>query len=282
MTKSSDIRLDKRVAIVTGAGNGIGKCMAQAMVRAGCDVVFADIDVGAAGVAVAEVAFKPGAGKALGMTCDITSQGDCERTVNETLRLFGGLHILVNNAGRGPTLVENAPKTKSLKFWEADPDAWAKVIETNVIGTYYMSKAAAPHLLKGGWGRIVNVTTSLSTMQRKENSPYGVSKAAIETETLIWAQDLAGSGVTCNSLIPGGAVNTNFVSEQGKREAAASNRPLLEPEVMIAPMLWLASTLSDDINGKRYVGKFWKPDMTIADGVKAALEAPVLLEPDRA
>ena len=282
MTLASEIRLDKKVAIVTGAGNGIGKCVAQAMVRAGCDVVFADLDVGACGAAVAQVAFKPGAGKAMGMPCDITDRAACERTVAETMRLFGGLHILVNNAGKGPTHVENAPATKSMKFWDADAEAWAKVIETNVIGTYYMSRAAAPHLVRNGWGRIVNVTTSLSTMQRKENSPYGVSKTAIEAETLIWAQDLAGSGVSCNSLIPGGAVNTNFVSTREKDGAGRTGRVLLEPEVMIAPMLWLASGLSDGINGKRYVGKFWKQDMSIDVGVAAALEAPVLLRPDRA
>ncbi len=281
MTRASEIRLDKRVAIVTGAGNGIGRCMAQAMVRAGCDVVFADLDVGAAGTAVAEAAFKPGAGKAIAMPCDITRMSDCERTVNETVRLFGALHILVNNAGKGPTHVEAAPKTKSLKFWEADPEAWSKVIETNVVGTFFMSRCAAPHLLRNKWGRLVNVTTSLSTMQRKENSPYGVSKTAIEAETLIWAQDLAGSGVTCNSLIPGGAVNTNFVSAEGRSDAALRGRVLLEPEVMIAPMLWLASNLADDITGRRYVGKLWLPDMNIEDGVRAALEAPVLLKPDR-
>ena len=246
---------------------------------AGCDVVFADIDVGAAGAAVAEVAFKPGHGKALAVPCDITKQGDCERTVSETQRLFGALHILVNNAGRGPTQVEEAPKTKSMKFWETDPDAWANVIETNVVGTYFMSRAAAPHLIKGGWGRIVNVTTSLSTMQRRRNSPYGVSKAAIETETLIWAQDLEGTGVSCNSLIPGGAVETAFLSAAGKEEAKSGGRTLLQPEVMISPILWLCSNLSDGINARRYVGKFWKPEMEIEAGVAAALEAPVLLKP---
>jgi 3-oxoacyl-[acyl-carrier protein] reductase len=116
-------------------------------------------------------------------------------------------------------------------------------------------------------------------MQRRRNSPYGVSKAAIETETLIWAQDLEGTGVSCNSLIPGGAVETAFLSAMSKEEAKSGGRTLLQPEVMISPILWLCSTLSDGINGKRYVGKFWKPDMEIEAGVAAALEAPVLLRP---
>jgi 3-oxoacyl-[acyl-carrier protein] reductase len=281
MTIASDIRLQGKVAIVTGAGNGLGRAMAQALVRAGATVVFADIDLGAAGEAVAEVAYKPGCGAAMAMACDITDSKACERTVKETLRLFGGLHILVNNAGRGPTHVEEAATTKSLKFWEADETAWANVITTNVIGTFYMARHAAPHLLASGWGRIVNVTTSLSTMQRRENSPYGVSKTAIEAETLIWAQDLAGTGVTVNSLIPGGAANTNFVSEHGKQEAARTGRALLEPEVMIAPMLWLASPHSDGISGKRYVGKLWPPGIDVAEAAARSLEPPVLRPADR-
>ena len=279
---ASDIRLDGRVAIVTGAAAGLGRAMAQAMVRAGANVVFADINAGATGGAVAEVAFREGCGKAIGMPCDITRKEDCERTVAETLRLFGGLHILVNNAGKGPAHLEAAPGTKSLRFWEADPDVWRLIIETNVVGTFFMSRAAAPALMASGWGRIVNVTTSLSTMQRRENSPYGVSKTAIEAETLIWAQDMAGTGVTVNSLIPGGAVNTDFVSDLGKQQARETGRALLEPEVIIPPMLWLASTLSDGVTGKRYVGKDWDPQAPIEEALRTALEPPVLRAPDRA
>jgi 3-oxoacyl-[acyl-carrier protein] reductase len=279
MTIAHDIRLDGRVALVTGAANGLGRAMAQAMVRAGADVVFADIEAAAAGQAVSEVAFKPGCGKAIALPCDITDKHACERTVKETLRLFGGLHVLVNNAGKGPAHLERLPDFKSTKFWEANVDMWATVIETNVVGTFLMSHYAAPHMIAHGWGRIVNVTTSLSTMQRKQNSPYGVSKAAIEAETLIWAQDLAGTGVTVNSLIPGGAANTNFVSEMGKREAREQGRTLLEPHVMVAPILWLASPLSDGITGKRYVGKFWDPTADVEAGAKAALEPPVLRTP---
>ena len=279
---AADIRLDGRVAIVTGAAAGLGRAMAQAMVRAGANVVFADINAGATGGAVAEVAFREGCGKAIGMPCDITRKEDCERTVAETLRLFGGLHILVNNAGKGPAHLEAAPGTKSLRFWEADPDVWRLIIETNVVGTFFMSRAAAPALMASGWGRIVNVTTSLSTMQRRENSPYGVSKTAIEAETLIWAQDMAGTGVTVNSLIPGGAVNTDFVSDLGKQQARETGRALLEPEVIIPPMLWLASTLSDGVTGKRYVGKDWDPQAPIEEALRTALEPPVLRAPDRA
>ena len=279
---ASDIRLDGRVAIVTGAAAGLGRAMAQAMVRAGAHVVFADINAGATGGAVAEVAFRERCGKAIGMPCDITRKEDCERTVAETLRLFGGLHILVNNAGKGPAHLEAAPGTKSLRFWEADPEVWRLIIETNVVGTFFMSRAAAPALMASGWGRIVNVTTSLSTMQRRENSPYGVSKTAIEAETLIWAQDMADTGVTVNSLIPGGAVNTDFVSDLGKQQARETGRALLEPEVIIPPMLWLASTLSDGVTGKRYVGKDWDPEAPIEEALRTALEPPVLRVPDRA
>jgi 3-oxoacyl-[acyl-carrier protein] reductase len=282
MTKAADIRLNGRVALVTGAAKGLGRAMAQALCRAGADVVFADMDAGATGSAVAPVAFRDGCGKAIGLPCDITDPHHCERTINETQRLFGRLDILVNNAGKGPAHLEQSPGTKSKRFWESDLPTWREIIETNVLGTYYMSRFAAPIMIAQGWGRIINITTSLSTMQRRENSPYGVSKTAIEAETLIWAQDLAGTGVSCNSLIPGGAVNTDFVSAREKEEAAATGRVLLEPEVMQAPVVWLASPMSDGITGKRYVGKFWQPDADVKEAQQAALEASVLLPPDRA
>ena len=74
-------------------------------------------------------------------------------------------------------------------------------------------------------------------------------------------------------------MNTDFVSAEGKRKAAASGQPLLEPEVIVAPLLWLASPLSDGVNGGRYVGIYWPPDMEIADAIALALEEPVLRKP---
>lgn len=280
MTKASEIRLDGRAAIVTGAAHGLGRAMAQALLRAGADVVFADIDVDASRAAVAETALQPGCGKAMALPCDISEQRQCERTTAEAVQLFGGLHILVNNAAKGPAHMEKASQSETGHFWEADATMWAAVIETNIVGSYFMARAVAPHMLRGGWGRIVNVSTSLSTMQRRGNSPYGVSKAAIEAETLIWAKDLAGTGVTCNSLLPGGAVDTAFVPLRDRRELAASGHALLEVDVMVAPILWLASPLSNGVTARRFIGKFWKSEMTVEEGAAAALEAPVLRLPD--
>ena len=200
----SEISLEGRVAIVTGAARGLGHTMALALCRAGANVVFLDIDGEEADRVAHEAAGQPDAGSAMGLACDIRDLRQCREAVARTIEAFGASHILVNNAALGPTHVERAPQTRSSLFHETDPQAWADVIEVNVTGTFFMAHAAAHALIAAGWGRIINITTSLATMQRGANSPYGVTKAAIEAETLIWAQDLKGTGVTVNSLIPAG------------------------------------------------------------------------------
>ncbi len=274
---TSDIRLDGTVAIVTGAAHGLGQAMATGLVRAGADVVFADIDTDALTAATAAAADQPNGGRTLGVRCDITRRADCERLVAETVARFGALHVLVNNAAKGQVHLERSPNTKSLKFWESDPDIWQDVIVTNVNGTFLMARTAVPHMLRGGFGRIVNITTSLPTMQRRNNSPYGVTKAAIEAETLIWAQELIGTGVTVNSLIPGGAADTAFVHEASRKELAAMGRTLLPPSVMVPPILWLASRLSDGVTGARFVGKLWDDRLAPGDAAAKAREPSVLL-----
>ncbi len=275
----ADIRLDGRVAIVTGAARGLGRAMAEGLARAGASVVLADVDGVALKDAVTAVEAQPGCGPVTAITCDITVPADCEGAVAAAAEKFGGLHVLVNNAGKGPLHLERAPKTKSLKFWEADPDIWREIIVTNVNGTFLMARSAAPELIRSGSGRIVNVTTSLPTMQRRANSPYCVSKAAIEAETLIWAKDLEGTGVTVNSLIPGGAADTDFVHAAARVSLRAEGRILLPPSVMVAPIVWLASTLSSGVSGHRFVGKLWDDALPPEQAAGRAREAPVLREP---
>lgn len=274
----TDSTLKSRIAIVTGGGRGLGRAMAQGLARAGATVVIADID----GAAASETALAicNSGGRAQAVACDITVAADCERAV-AAARALGGPHILVNNAGMGPGHVEAAPNTKSPKFWEADAEVWQRVIAVNVNGTFLMSRTAAPLMIAGGWGRIVNITTSLDTMQRKENSPYGVSKTAIEAETLIWAQDLMGSGVTVNSLIPGGAADTGFLSPRMREAMLARDRKLIDPAIMAAPLLWLVSPETDRITGQRYVAKLWDESLPPHEAAEKAREAPVLRAPER-
>ena len=271
MAGVADIRLDGRVALVTGAGSGLGRAMAQALAKAGAKVAFLDIDAGAGEKAAAEA--KAAGEAALSLVADITRGADCEKAVADTVKAFGALHILVNCAARGNIHVQQSPRTTSMRFWEADPDVWTKVITTNVNGHFLMAHYAAKPMVAAGWGRIVNITTSLPTMQRVQNSPYSVSKVAMEGATLVWAKDLEGTGVTCNSLIPGGAVDTPFLEPDSRVIMAGK---LLQPEVVIAPMLWLASDLSNGVTGGRFVGKLWDDALPPSQAAEKAREAPVI------
>jgi 3-oxoacyl-[acyl-carrier protein] reductase len=190
--------------------------------------------------------------------------------VNCTLEAFGKVSILINNARReqrGPGLPEAG---NNFPFWESNPDVWIQALNVNVGGSFLMARSAAPHMISRGWGRILNISTSLDTMQRKHNSPYGVTKAALDAASLIWAADLEGTGVTVNILLPGGMVDTD-----GTRPSTPQ-RPTLPVEVMNAAMLWLVSHESDGRTGQRFVGRSWPLDVPPAQAADLALEPSVL------
>jgi NAD(P)-dependent dehydrogenase (short-subunit alcohol dehydrogenase family) len=108
-------------------------------------------------------------------------------------RVRGTVHILVNNAGRGMRFVSERFFDTPTSFWQTDPAVWRMIIDTNVNGPFLMARAVVPHMLEQRWGRIVNISMNHETMRRPGFSPYGPSKAALESETIIWAQDLAGT-----------------------------------------------------------------------------------------
>jgi 3-oxoacyl-[acyl-carrier protein] reductase len=240
------------VAIVTGGGRGLGRAMALGLAGAGHRVV---ITAAREAAEIATVVAEAGADRVLAVQADVTDAEDCTRVVEAALSHFGRLDVLVNNAGRGMKYVSERFLTEPTRFWEADPDVYRMVIDTNVTGPFLMSRAAVPAMLRAGWGRIVNVSMNRETMRRAGFSPYGPSKAALESETVIWAQDLAGTGVTVNALLPGGATATGMVPASVSPELRAS---LLQPEVMVEPLLWLVSPRSDGVTGKRVIARRWR------------------------
>lgn len=246
------------VVIVTGGARGLGRAMTLALLRGGKRVVVADLPESAAevreltGIATQEQSQD----RLLAVECNVTQWEQCQNVVNRAIDRFGTVHGLVNNAGVGMQDIGNVLVGKRKPFYEVDTNAWRNAIEVNVNGPFLMAKAIAPQLVRQGWGRIVNIETSSYTMMMDGFSPYGPSKAALESSTVIWAKDLGGTGVTVNALAPGGPANTRMIpmSEVDDRST------LIQPEVMMAPIVWLMSARSDGVSGRRIIAKEWDAD----------------------
>ncbi|MEE2720702.1 MAG: SDR family oxidoreductase [Pseudomonadota bacterium] len=254
--------LDGRSVIVTGGGQGIGRCLALALAERGANVVVtAARDGSSLDETVAHS--KDLLGTVAPFQGDISSHDDCVRTVEFALSEFGDLQCLINNAARGISYVRETTGGQAVPFWETDADRWAETMTTNVIGTFYMSNAVGPHMIQSGFGRIVNVSTSDRSMIREMNSPYGASKAALEAMSVAWSKEAAHHGVTVNVLLPGGATQTRMVT-------GVSQRTPLPPEIMNPAILWLCADESSGYTGGRYKADDWD---TEADPDTAALGA---------
>ncbi len=142
---------------------------------------------------------------------------------------FGGVQVLVYNAGLTFTTIDLARfrRAEPQKFWQVSDDILRAVIETNYIAADQMARRVAPTMVEQGWGRIVNVTTKLDTMNRPHTSPYGASKAALEMATEVWAKEVEGTGLTINIVNPGAGAYTPGMAEEMRSKAAprASSSP---------------------------------------------------------
>ena len=256
--------------IVTGGAGGLGRAMTLGLAKAGIRVAAAELaSRKPAAEELMQLARSQGLEEYVAVVdCDVTRFADCTAAVQKTVDRFGAVHGLVNNAGIGMQDIGPVQVGTRKKFFEVDAAAWCRSIETNVCGPYHMAKAIAPALVAQGWGRIVNVTTSHFTMVMEGFSPYGPSKAALEAATVIWAKDLANTGVTVNALVPGGPANTRMIP----LAEVPDRSTLIQPEVMIAPIRWLMSRQSDGVTNRRIIAKEWNG--TLAGSTPAQVGAP--------
>ncbi len=258
--------LTGKTVIVSGAGRGLGQAMTIGLGSAGASVVALDVEQAQLDETMGKAVSAGVEGQIRPHICDVADVAACEETVAYAITETGGLHGVINCAGLGMAFLDPNFHAKPIRFWEADTDRWQKIIDVNLRGPFLLARAAAPHFLAQKWGRIVNVTTSFNTMIRGANMPYGQTKAGLEAATNSWAEDLEGSGVTANVLIPGGAADTRMIPF----ESPYDRTKLVKPEVMIAPAQWLMSEASDGVNGMRFIGRDWDPAADWRDAMKAA------------
>ena len=256
--------LQGKVAIVTGAGSpiGLGRAMTEALVRAGARVAMLDVNEDWLEQTSSDIREIGGDDCVLTIISDVSNPEGAEEAVARTVTELGGVHILVNNAGI--TASNFGPDRTN--FWDISPDAWNKVISVNLSGVFYMARASVGHMLSQKWGRIIGVTTSMDTMYREGVTPYGPSKAGHEALVALMSRELEGTGVTANVLVPGGPASTNIISEHAGFDRAA----LIQPEVMQAPVVWLASEASSEVNGRRFIGYHWDERLPLEERLEKA------------
>jgi NAD(P)-dependent dehydrogenase (short-subunit alcohol dehydrogenase family) len=255
-----------KVAIVTGAGSpaGTGHAMALGLLRAGARVALLDRNEEWLGESLAAIRERSQDGRAIGVVADVTDPAAVERAVARTLTELGGLHVVINNAGTNPRAA--GFDIASRHFWDIPLAAWDRVVAVNMSGPFYVARAVIDHLRKQGFGRIIGVTTSVDTMFGRRRVPYGPSKAGHEAMVASIAEELEGSGVTANVLVPGGPTNTNFFGNKTPEERAA----LIQPEVMAPPAVWLASDASGAVNGRRIIACRWDESLPIEERLARA------------
>ena len=259
--------LEGKIAIVTGAASprGLGRAMTEALVRAGARVSMIDINQQWLDESSNYMREIGGDDCVMTQIVDVTSITEAERSIELTIKELGGLHILVNNAGIAPRNMLMGGGTKN-NFWEVSPQEWDRVVAVNSSGPFYMTRTAVPHMLAQGWGRVIGVTTSMNTMYREGGTPYGPSKAAHEALVAMASRELEGTGVTVNVLVPGGMASTDLIPDDADHERAN----MIQPEVMQAPVVWLASDASDGINGQRFIGYYWNEELPLKERLEKA------------
>ena len=239
-------KLKGKVAIVTGAGSGIGKALARRLAADGASVVIADIQK--FDLAAAEIAKATGA-RTLGLQVDVSSEDDVARMAAETVKAFGRIDVLVNNAAVFSTL-------KLKPFEEIGVAEWRKVMDVNIMGVALCCRACVPHMRKGGYGRIINLASGAPIKGVPLFLHYISSKGAVIAMTRGLARELGKDGITVNAIAPGLTVSDGTAGRpEHLRNHAESIRSRAiqreeRPEDLVGAMSFLASDDSAFVTGQ--------------------------------
>jgi NAD(P)-dependent dehydrogenase (short-subunit alcohol dehydrogenase family) len=200
--------LEGKTIVITGAGRGIGRAIARSFATEGAAVVLTARSEPELREATAEIA--EFGGRATSVTADVSREADCEKIVREARRVFGGIQILVNNAGiLGPV----RPVEK------VDPREWDRVIAVNLRGSFLLSRLVLPEMYEAGSGNILNIVSVAGKSAFPLNSAYAASKAGLMGLTRTLAAEAAPKGVRVNALSPGPVQETRMSHELGKHLA---------------------------------------------------------------
>jgi len=188
-----DLNLGGKRALVTGSSSGIGESIARALAREGAEVVVHGRNAERAQRVADEI--KAQGGKASVALGDLARKEDAQRVANRTLEALGGVDILVNNAGGVDV---------GLKPWlEPVADQWEDTFEQNVFSTVRLIRLLVPSMKKNGWGRVIQISSVVGTQPFPFGPDYAAAKAAVINATVSLAKDLAGTGITVNTVSPG-------------------------------------------------------------------------------
>ena len=226
-------RLLGRVAIVTGAGRGIGRAIALRYSQEGAAVVLAARTSAQIDEAAAEI--ESAGGRALAIQCDVSSESDVDRLVDATVRQFGRIDILVNNAA------VNLPPTD---LTEIDLAVWRRVIDVNLTGAFICTRAVLPHMKVLGSGVVLNMSSVGGRRGAAGRGPYRASKAALINFTETIGAEGVEYGVRAVCLCPGG-VDTDMMREIGM----ARGRELMKPEQVADVATYAVSDEAATLNG---------------------------------